>query len=250
MSTKRMNQIPTLSFCTVCKDHREYLQQTLKENLENNRLLSEIIDFVLCDFENTSRLLDWITEEFSEYLKTGYLKYYRIESPNPWNFVRAKNICHYLAAGDIIANLDSDNFTGPQGGRLIINRFMKHRLNILYHQFDDYQLDRNYGRIAVLKKHFRQIGGYNEQFDLPTHMDDLIQRLEHLGIVEVTNAEVLYCGTLNNSSYYTTNQTEQMLIHKSISQQNIMEGRVMVDNPGYGICENIFDLSDNLILLQ
>jgi hypothetical protein len=66
-----MITIPTLSFCITCKNRFYQIIQTLKKNLEDNRLHSDWIEFILIDFGSTDGLHDWVMNNFMEDIKTG-----------------------------------------------------------------------------------------------------------------------------------------------------------------------------------
>lgn len=108
--------VPTLSFCITCKNRFHQISKTLRQNLDDNSLFSELVEFVLVDFGSTDGLRKWVICNFRDELESGYLKYYYTEELPFWHCSVAKDTSHLLASGEILVNLDCDNFTGPNGG--------------------------------------------------------------------------------------------------------------------------------------
>ena len=106
--------IPKLSFCITCMNRLNQIKETLPQNLRDNILFNEKIEFIVVDFA-TPGLQQWIKSEFEEELRSGYLKYYYTEELRYWHASIAKNTAHLLANNDILVNLDCDNYTGYNG---------------------------------------------------------------------------------------------------------------------------------------
>ncbi len=58
------SQIFKISFCITCKNRLHQIRQTLPKNLEDNRRLQELVEFVLVDFGSTDGLRKWISDNF------------------------------------------------------------------------------------------------------------------------------------------------------------------------------------------
>jgi len=88
------------------------------------------------------------------------IKYARVLDVNTWNISHAKNIAHNLGTGDILVNVDADNFIGA-GFCEYINNIFANSSRPLVAQGSG-RLDCS-GRIAVGRENFRNHGGYDEQ---------------------------------------------------------------------------------------
>ena len=88
--------IPKLSFCITCMNRLNQIKETLPQNLRDNILFNEKIEFIVVDFA-TPGLQQWIKSEFEEELRSGYLKYYYTEELRYWHASIAKNTAHLLA---------------------------------------------------------------------------------------------------------------------------------------------------------
>ncbi len=221
--------IPKLSFCITCKNRLHQLSQTLSKNLDDNRMSRDLIEFVLVDFGSTDGLQEWIFENFQNDLDTGYLKYFYTEKLPFWHASIAKNTAHLLADHEILVNLDCDNFTGINGGRLIIGQFLNQKNDIITHQFGGDIYDGSYGRIGVKRERFLEVGGYNEEFESMAYQDtDLINRLVATGSQYINIPDPRYNQAIRNTKeegVLHTNSSiswiEMLSKNKKISEENI-----------------------------
>ena len=244
-----MTDIPTLSFCITCKNRFHQIRQTLRKNLDDNGSHSAYIDFVLVDFDSTDGLHEWVIDEFSTELASGYLKYYRTEELPLWHASVAKNTAHLCASGKILVNLDCDNFTGACGGVYLINTFIRKGNQIVTHQFNGRHGYGTFGRIAMLSEYFYLLCGYNESFDPMGFQDsDLIDRSVKMGLQYVLLNDDRYNLAIPNSkkeSIALTGSTKffmEMLEHnQTISFLNLSEGRLIANSGRFGIRKNLFD---------
>jgi len=174
-----MSSYHKISFCTTCKGRLHHLKQTLPINLERNSSYPNT-EFVLLDYNSEDGLGDWIKENFQSEIASGKLVYALNPEPVHFHMAHAKNMVHRLATGDILVNLDADNYLG---------RDFAFYINAVFSEFDSVFLHppRNKerviggcgGRIAVSRQDFLQAGGYDERFSGWSHDDkNLVQRLK------------------------------------------------------------------------
>lgn len=244
---------PTISFCITCKNRIHQIRQTLPQNLKNNAMSRELIEFVLVDFGSFDGLREWITQTFQDELKQGYLKYFYTEELPYWHAPIAKNTAHLLASHTILVNLDCDNYTGNNGGQFVIREFLKQPEKIILHQFGLVHFDGTFGRISVDRKSFIEIGGYDESFEPMSMQDeDLIYRLRAHGLKYVVQPDSRYNQAIKNSKaeglkYTNTTLTYDEMLDKNrkISEANLFQGKLVVNPHGWGIRKNIYDWNGN-----
>jgi hypothetical protein len=201
------------------------------------------------DFGSKDGLREWVIDSFQSELDSGYLKYYYTEELPHWHASIAKNTAHLCATGNILVNLDCDNYTGPWGGADLMKTFAVLGNRCIVHQFSGKNRDGSYGRIAVANEYFKMIGGYDESFDPMAFQDnDLIDRLMKLGLKYVS-----YSGDLHNRAIPNTKEEgiAQTNLSKSYMQMldsnyrktrlNLSEGRLIANNGKFGINEGLFD---------
>jgi glycosyltransferase involved in cell wall biosynthesis len=239
-----MIKIPTLSFCITCKNRFYQIAETLRKNLEDNRLHMDLIEFILVDFGSTDGLRDWIISDFIDDLKSGFLKYYYTDKLSIWNAPVSKNTSHFCANNDIVVNLDCDNYVGFLGGQYVIRHFIENR-NIVLHQFSGDYYDGSHGRIALLREYFEFIGGYDEALDRLGYEDmDLISRLKAINLKYILSQNKRFNGAIKNPR---PDGFEEMNVSNSKkSQENIKKGNIIVNKRFYGIRNNLYDYKGNL----
>ena len=112
-------------------------------------------------------------------METGYLRYVRTNNLPFWHASIAKNTSHKIARGNILVNLDCDNFTGKRGAEHILRVFQKYGNHILFHQWSGISKDGTYGRISYHRNTFFRLGGYDESFLPMGYQDhDIIRRFQ------------------------------------------------------------------------
>ena len=88
-----------------------HLKKTLEKNICDN-LVYENLEFILLDYNSTDGLENWAKNDLKNYIEKGILKYYRTSEPNSFHRSHSRNVAMKLASGDIVCNLDADNFLG------------------------------------------------------------------------------------------------------------------------------------------
>lgn len=215
-----MTRYPTLSFCITCKNRFHQISETLTVNLNDNRQQNYLIEFVLIDFGSTDGLKEWVLENFSQDLKTGYLKYYYTEDLPYWHASIAKNTSHRYATHDIVVNLDCDNYTGLEGGTFIIEQFLRYGEGAIIHQFGSYG-DGSFGRIAIYKYLFMYVRGYDESFEPMGYEDaDLINRLISIGANYYRIADYRFNKAILNSREDSIRFTGSILSWNEMEEKN------------------------------
>lgn len=216
--------------------------------MRHNEKHRNLIEFVLIDFNSADGVSDWVISSFKEELATGYLKLYFTRELPFWHVSVAKNTAHLYAGGDVLVNLDSDNYTGPNGGMFITTQFDKYGKALLLHQFSGDYTDGSCGKIALHRDYFYAIGGYDESFEPVGHDDlDLLNRLHILGLKYKRISDRLYTQTIPNSQSEGIKNTnsrlswEEMELQNSISSiRNINNWKLIANKKRMGIRQHMF----------
>lgn len=176
-----------ISFCTVCMNRLHHLKQTLPVNLQANASYQDL-EFVLLDYNSTDGLEEWIKCELEEYIQSGRLVYYKTTEPKYFHRSHSRNMVFKLATGDVVCNIDADNFTGKDFAHYLNAQFTTDK-NIFVAADTS---NRHYfirdvcGRICLRKEDFDAIGGFDEYMEGYGDEDrDLINRLKLLGRQEI-----------------------------------------------------------------
>jgi glycosyltransferase involved in cell wall biosynthesis len=141
-----------------------HLAQTMPSNL----FVAPKSEFVICDYNSQDGLYEWARDNLK-----GKVVYVRTRTPQYFCAGHAKNIAHRHATGDILCNLDADNFLVP-GFPEYLEQLFTERPNICVTSFSqDFALNHGCaGKIAVRREHFYSVNGYDEGQDQGWGWDD------------------------------------------------------------------------------
>jgi len=170
-----------ISFCTVCMNRLHYLKQTLPKNIEDN-LGYGYVEFVVLNYNSEDELDEWIKMKMHKYIDSGILNYFSTSDSKVFQMSHSKNVVARCATGEIICNIDADNFTGEAFAEYINEEFNKDE-NIFVTTDNSNSLSDCFGRICVKKQHFQKCRGYDEKMQQYGFEDiDFKNRLEFLNL--------------------------------------------------------------------
>jgi glycosyltransferase involved in cell wall biosynthesis len=217
------NSIPRISFCTTIKNRLHHLKQTLPQNMMDNESCANI-EFLIMDYNSSDGLEQWIKEEMQKAINSSRLTYYKTTFPKFYDRSHSRNLAFNLATGDIICNLDADNFTGP-----LFADYIRHVFEVGEDQYittfsDTYKPNADIvGRICCLKKHFMQVGGYDEGMQEYGFEDfDFANKLSSLGLRRTVLTEKQFLGALfhDDELRISEEKTFKNLLHLYIRHKN------------------------------
>jgi GT2 family glycosyltransferase len=184
-----------VSLCTVSMNRLHHLKKTLPLNILDNAGFVEL-EFVIVDYNSSDGLEGYVKENFPMLIADGRLKLFRTSDPAFFNRTHARNMAFRLASGDIVCNVDADNFTGPGFASYIYDIFSSSSELYLTTIGGVNSVSKDIlGRICVRKKDFLAVSGYDETMNSYGFEDfDFSNRLELLGLKRRTiiNPEFLY----------------------------------------------------------
>ena len=159
----------------------EHLASTLPQNLLDNQEYPST-DFVILNYNSKDELEKYILHTFRTEIQSGRISYFRTAQPNYFDRSHSRNVAFRLAQGDILCNLDSDNFTG--------NGFAAYLNNLFCASPDIFvcapPVDNIAGRIAMRKQDYLATRGYDERMKCYGYEDyDMVYRLEMNGLKKV-----------------------------------------------------------------
>lgn len=207
------------SLCTNCMGRRAQLEQTLPHNLE---VLKQFPNFelLLLDYNSPDGFGSWVENSFQEETNSGILGFYRSFGPAAYVMTHAKNACHLLAGGEIVTNLDGDNFITPAYLRFVENSFAG-KNERFYIALNGPGIG---SRISLYKSAFLKIGGYDEDLGIGWGPDDfdLTLRLFHLGFGRISTPNVwLFGPTLEHPDEQRNELTAHKLPKRETHARNL-----------------------------
>ncbi|TCD01261.1 glycosyltransferase [Pedobacter psychroterrae] len=175
-----------ISFCTTCMNRLLQLRVTLRKNIEDNKDYAPL-EFVLLDYNSSDGLESYVRDELSEYISDGTLVFYRTTDPSKYSMSHSRNLAFNLASGEIICNIDADNFVGKGFAAYVNDQFQQYNNCFLTTQTSSsYVKNDVLGRICVRRSHFLNLGGYDEEMKFYGFEDnDFVNRLQLLGLKKV-----------------------------------------------------------------
>lgn len=186
----------------------EHLQQTLPQNIRDNPPSKDVdIEFVVLNYNSKDGLHDWITQdpEIQQHMKSGLLRYGKTTDPEFFHMSHAKNMAHRIATGDVLCNLDADNFTGKGFAEFLYTQF-HNDLNIIVNPSTEvsklFDADNRgfFGRIAISKDNFYDLHGYDETFSGWGDEDtDLMYRAKGSGLRHIRINSLSYLQVISHS---------------------------------------------------
>ena len=147
-----------ISFNITCMNRLHHIKQTLQQNIHDN-FLSEQVEFNLLDYNSTDGLERWVKQQ-GELFDTGIFNYYKTITPTCYHRTHSRNMAFRLSTGDIVCNLDADNYLGEGFVAYILNLFCVSDEKAFY--TPRYSERDVIGRLCLWRKHFLSVNGYNE----------------------------------------------------------------------------------------
>src|SRR5262245_17911840 len=98
-----------ISFCTTCANRLPQFEATFASNYA---VVRDDVDvqWLILNFASADDVGGFMRERLPRL--TDRLIYAELTRHAPWHASVAKNLCHRLAFGDILVNLDCDNYIG------------------------------------------------------------------------------------------------------------------------------------------
>ncbi len=138
----------------------EHLQKTLEKNILDNFFVNEI-EFVILDYNSQDGLEEWVFQSMMKYIEMGILVYYRTTEPVHYLRSHSRNMAFRLASGNIVCNLDADNYLGKGFAEFILKEFQNKKTIFYVSSLAKRDV---VGRVCLNKLDFVAIRGYNEAF--------------------------------------------------------------------------------------
>lgn len=137
------------------------LKQTLLQNILDNADYPNI-EFVVLNYNSKDDLHDFMTSSiFRGHRKMGLVRYLRTRAPDYFSMSNSRNVAFRNSTGDIVTNVDADNFTG-RGFASYLNRLASiSSRRVIFAKGKR----RIHGRLGLFKDEFEDIGGYDEDLD-------------------------------------------------------------------------------------
>jgi glycosyltransferase involved in cell wall biosynthesis len=227
-----------ISFVTTVMQRLGDLQQTLPVNLQLNAKYPAL-EFVLVDYNSKDGLGAWVRKNLMGQIEAGRVVYVRTDEPTHFSMAHSRNIGCRVASGDIVLNVDADNFTRDMNGATLSLCFAEY-INLLANQqprkaFFAKGKQLLHGRIGYYKDEFIDLlGGYDEDMVGYGWDDvDVLERAMAQGFMLMRFGGQYYSRLKTPD----TKKNENLLLpwkvteqrNKKLSEHNYLAGRFMAN---------------------
>ena len=228
---------PKLSFCTSVKDRFEHLRQTLVPNLEYCRAYRNF-EFVLLDYNCPDpRTKTYVLEELGTYVESGELTYYYFPQAKYFDRSHARNLGFCLGTGDILCNVDADNFIGEGFPHFVASMLCEKNVFLQGPQDGRGLL----GRICLHRHHFEAVGGFDERMaGWGAEDEDLGRRLELLGVTKRGILAERFCSSILHDDltrtrhHRETDMQASLRANRAYLTENVQHGIVNPNGTEFG----------------
>lgn len=233
-------EFKSISFCTTCMNRLFHLKKTFEQNIADNRDYKGKVELVLIDYNSQDGLEEWAKKTLTPYIEKGIVNYYKTYGPTRFHASVAKNLAHKMGQGDIVCNVDGDNFTGKDFAFYINYLVNKYGMDLMLH-FTKKPFWGTEGRLALSKENFHKLGGYDEALLPIGHEDhDLVNRAKAMGLkyhrVEIENFLRYLSNTSKEKSENCSDEsTDYYYLERTninTSNENIKQGKLKANTAG------------------
>jgi len=223
-----------------------HLKRTLPKNIKDNCAYGNL-EFIILNYNSSDGIEEWLLENLSIYLESGLVKVYTTSEPKYFHRSHSRNMAFKLATGDIICNVDADNFIGTSFAQFINDKFNAEDDIFLT---PDFAVRDYIGRLCIRKEIFYQVAGYNEQFDGYGLEDyELYKRLEFFGTKHIFFKDEQYLSVIKHSNQerFAHEYIGQNLLFLYISYIDHHSSEILFLFNDYQYEQCIFTLNDLLV---
>ncbi|HTR30743.1 MAG TPA: glycosyltransferase family A protein [Puia sp.] len=206
-----------ISFCTVAMNRTPHLRETIAKNIRDNLDFGRL-EFILLDYNSSDGCEFFVKKELGEFIEKGILNYYKTTEPRFFHHSHSRNMAFRLATGDLICNVDADNFTGFGFAYYLDKVFSENEGIFLATGRSCSDL---FGRVTMRASDFYNIRGYDERMTGYGFEDlDLINRLSSSGLKRINIADQSYLGVIRHGNWERIcNKPESMFLDSILVKQ-------------------------------
>lgn len=251
----RKDSFLRISFCTTCMNRAHHLKHTLRKNIADNSSYPNL-EFVILNYNSSDDMDAWFRRAMKKEMKSGLVRYARTPDPQHYNSSHSKNLAHAIATGDVLVNVDADNFAGKDFAFFLNHAFQEANGPVLLRVMRSLSCA---GRIAVRREDFFKVAGYDEKLT-ERHFGyddyDFVGRLEASGIrcinVDTPNFTryIWHSDEERAENYAQSDARIEMTSHDNyqLSRENIEKGRLRGNDGDWAVAKIYQNLDDDPVM--
>jgi predicted SAM-dependent methyltransferase len=136
-----------------------HLEQTYLKNIKDNEGGPDT-EFVLLNYNSPDGLEEWAKANLLGLIKSNRVVYFREATARVYHSSHAKNLAKLLATGDVVVNLDADNWLGEGYAKKVAEVFESRRS--VFTTCVGFSGGGAAGRIGLRRQDFLKLRGYDE----------------------------------------------------------------------------------------
>lgn len=190
-------------------------------------------EFILLDWSSTDGLKEWVALNLSNFIEKEIVKVITIEGQDTFDRSKTLNILGKSCDGELICNLDADNYLCAGFLSCIKDTFNENPNSIIHCRGKVKQGWRGiFGRIVYRKDLFLEIRGYDESMSGYGEEDiDFLNRYRNCFKPNFVILKEKECG---KCIHHGIDEPMKMAKNKSISTYNIKNGNLIVNPEIWG----------------
>ena len=179
-----------------------HLEQTLPLNILATASYPNR-EFIILNYGSKDNLHQWVQKNLKKYIDAGIVKYLHTKIPKYFVATHAKNVAHRQATGDILCNLDADNFLLDGFIEYVAEKMQTDPCVIASPSSDMFNTPGSCGKIIVKREHFYSVNGYDEDWNIGWGWDDTSFqfRVRMHNKLKVEFLDKKWCLCLNHSNW-------------------------------------------------
>lgn len=147
-----------VSLCTTCMNRTYDLKKTFLRNLADN-IEYPNVEFVLLNYNSQDDMDEWVKKYLMGWIEDGIISYFKTIEPEFYDMGHSRNVAFKAAAGDIVNNIDADNYTNRDFASYINKLADIQPKNAVFVKGKRMM----HGRLGFYKDEFIASGGYDEE---------------------------------------------------------------------------------------
>lgn len=215
-----------ISFITTCKGRAFHLKQTYLRNIKVANQEYDNVEFVLVNYDSPDDLDEWVTQNLSDLILIGKVKYIRIQNKKYYSHPHATNIGVRLSEGEVVVVLEADNF--------LLSGFVASVVLGFRNGLDYMKFERKQGgstsRIAINKKIFNYLNGFNESLSGWGYDDmDFFYRLSLLKYLKYEFFDKKFIAYIDHKSNFRRIHSPYLCLPIHISRNiNVLKSKISI----------------------
>lgn len=186
-----------ITLFSTCMGRAHDLKKTLLKNIVDNADYPNL-EILILNYNSSDDLEEWMKRYISPWIEDGIVTYYKTTDPEFYEMGHSRNVAYKLASGDIVNNVDADNYTGLGFAEYVNRQAEVAPKNAVFAKGKRMM----HGRLGMYRNEFFEIGGYDEDLTGYGYDDHWLQ----IRAMEFSNKKFMWwgCGPVDFSARIKT----------------------------------------------